>query len=1034
MVRKVLSPHAVLLLLSCLLPPGCAEPENPTGGVVDRHDGGPPAPYCGNQLVEEGEVCDDGVLNGKYGQCRRDCQGLGDRCGDELIQLGVELCDEGEANGTPFHCNATCDGPTPTCGDGFLHPATEACDDGDRNGRYGSCRTDCRGLGPRCGDGALQGDEGELCDDGPDNGQYDHCATDCLGPGPHCGDGLVTPGRETCDDGPQNGLPDHCAVNCGGGAPYCGDGVTQPELDEECDDGELNGSYGRCLPDCTRPPFPPPGYPADVVDPSWLEDPPPCREDDWLAKYLEYRRRFRGEGSARYPGFISLGLEAGQSIPATERDKSVNCANDWFVQDSGCTGLEDDPDAQGKYAWGDATIWLGIYLGVLASEHKAFGLLGLDQSQTEQDLFYALSAFDRLDRAAEAHFGVAPALNGFFQRDDVVQGFQLNPDGSYRFPRDEPGIAGYECVTSTADCGELTTAGGSFESQDQVIGLLEGLGLIHSLVPDGVVVEGMDLRQHAREIVHRLVGRLKDHEWRVVDPTGTSPPDKWGGNAIGFSSKLARAANRICGDDFGVADYEDELSQVGEGIFALLEAGWEQTFSYNRNMALRLQAITGDWDAEKYTRFAVGDSKELFAFHHALNQGVPVGAELSLWRMESILGSAPCGGPCREVAGCVEVNGWLGEHRFYDNRDRIGGKYRPGAEYNGLDYMALHNLYLIYRHGRYDFASVIPDPPPECRGYHGLQARIDGTPAPDDRYDPAHPCSAADLDRRFCGRSWAAWLDAAYRGEATIHTTGGIWRCEAGRPCTLVPEPLRGTAGIDLILGTPGDDDLRGLEGDDCLYGFGGNDRIEGGIGRDEIHGGDGDDELYGESENPPLTGHADLIYGDAGNDRLEGNLGRDELYGGLGNDRLLGGTDDDFLDGEEGDDTLDGDSGEDKLRGGVGDDTLRGGSGDDTLWGEEGRDRLAGGPGSDGLNGGPGDDLLLGEGGDDSLVNGNDGGGLDVLCGGTGDDVLWGDWIADLCRGGDELLGRDHDEVNGCMDDSIGEQGCSDEAFDDWL
>ena len=49
---------------------------------------------CGDGIVDEGEVCDDGVNDGSYGGCDPGCVSLGDYCGDELVN-GPELCDDG---------------------------------------------------------------------------------------------------------------------------------------------------------------------------------------------------------------------------------------------------------------------------------------------------------------------------------------------------------------------------------------------------------------------------------------------------------------------------------------------------------------------------------------------------------------------------------------------------------------------------------------------------------------------------------------------------------------------------------------------------------------------------------------------------------------------------------------------------------------------------------------------------------------------------------------------------------------------------
>ena len=49
------------------------------------------------------------------------------RCGDGLVQLGVEACDDGNDDGD--ECTTAC--ALPRCGDGFVQRGVEECDDGN---------------------------------------------------------------------------------------------------------------------------------------------------------------------------------------------------------------------------------------------------------------------------------------------------------------------------------------------------------------------------------------------------------------------------------------------------------------------------------------------------------------------------------------------------------------------------------------------------------------------------------------------------------------------------------------------------------------------------------------------------------------------------------------------------------------------------------------------------------------------------------------------------------------------------------------
>jgi cysteine-rich repeat protein len=112
-------------------------------------------PFCGNEILEGGEECDDGNLDPCDG-CSAACVAeFG--CGDGS-SCGLEECDDGNA--------ASCDGCSPacileTCGDGVLCASLgEECDDSNPDPCDG-CSAFCRDE--VCGNGVI--DCQEECDD-----------------------------------------------------------------------------------------------------------------------------------------------------------------------------------------------------------------------------------------------------------------------------------------------------------------------------------------------------------------------------------------------------------------------------------------------------------------------------------------------------------------------------------------------------------------------------------------------------------------------------------------------------------------------------------------------------------------------------------------------------------------------------------------------------------------------------------------------------------------------------------------------------
>ena len=134
-----------------------------------------------------------------------------------------------------------------------------------------------------------------------------------------------------------------------------------------------------------------------------------------MQKYVYYKQRFLNN-------FIAVGNGLGESLPLDIRR------------------LEKKPTTIGQnvheFGIGDATVRLGWYIAVLATEYKLLNDQGLDTYQTRKELYYALEAFNRLYLNAESYFNLAGTstpnqaisfssddLNGFFIRDDMPDNF-----------------------------------------------------------------------------------------------------------------------------------------------------------------------------------------------------------------------------------------------------------------------------------------------------------------------------------------------------------------------------------------------------------------------------------------------------------------------------------------------------------------------------------------------------------------------------------------------------------------------------------
>lgn len=280
-------------------------------------------PYCGDGIVQhstcenmdnciitEGanEACDDGEMNNDtVGNCTTACQRP--VCGDGIVQTG-EVCDDGAMNGQ-YSLTGTCDvgcqgrGAGGFCGDGTTN-GDETCDAGADNDKLITYKDFLD---------TLSADERTRCtiraDVDPENLPDKHqayidcvkaymayvtanpgCNATCSGGAKYCGDGSAQQDdihdldnglptrREACDQGfPKfnsageiiSGLDEayngkgqtYCALDCST-TFKCGDGNIQKELcsgasdceevlgaNEFCDDGSQNSFYNRCNDNCT---------------------------------------------------------------------------------------------------------------------------------------------------------------------------------------------------------------------------------------------------------------------------------------------------------------------------------------------------------------------------------------------------------------------------------------------------------------------------------------------------------------------------------------------------------------------------------------------------------------------------------------------------------------------------------------------------------------------------------------------------------------------------------------------------------------
>jgi hypothetical protein len=389
---------------------------------------------------------------------------------------------------------------------------------------------------------------------------------------------------------------------------------------------------------------------------------------DNLGKYHQLRARLLTE-------FTQVGSSAGQSQPADLRD-----------------------DEEGFIKWADSTIRLGWYLGVLATEHHLYthpaqfpGAAPAGPEATLDELHDALLALERLDEVADASFPPpctsTPALNGFFIRDDVPEGFHAN------FP---------PLTTTYSDFVDPVLTNKEM-SQDQVYHLLIGLALVKRYVADGVSVKGRELRPWAVLQARRIIEHVSKHNWVIKNPACNNRDVNRGPLASGTSHGTRRAIEFITDGAF-VPDVQPVMESIWQGL---------RSPSYpvyididNLHMTSAIAAVGNGWGestAEDLALLGQAPDWPLYALlHRALHDEAAVGwcrtAEEVNTRARVMLDELPHGADIASPQPApLAPHGFTRSNRFMrDKQTAYTGE--PGSEgyrFNGLDYLLLHNLYAL---------------------------------------------------------------------------------------------------------------------------------------------------------------------------------------------------------------------------------------------------------------------------------------------------------------------------------------------------
>lgn len=450
---------------------------------------------------------------------------------------------------------------------------------------------------------------------------------------------------------------------------------------------------------------------------------------DNLKKYWHYRDRLK-------KGFLRVGDCDGCSIPATERFQN------------------------GELKWGDATIRLGQYIAVLATEYKLLHDNAEDIDETARELYYALNAFNRLDYNCEKYFDVngpiypgtgTTDLNGFFMRDDVSSEDVIKSMGDLNSSIFRTTITSFDSDfkirTALKEYGNTGTI-------DQLFDVMMGCAFVVKCVPTTAGYGGMNFVQEAKNITDRMLTWLnKDGDFAIKNPvTGNclvgsagSCADKYDPEncrfdiSCGSATTVLSYATAVSGKKITGNYYQNAYSLSTEIPWQLLQDASMfgvsfplQTTEITKFLTLAsmsnsfyqygfdpLQCFVG-FVENVYDLFSAQDhtlanecihlyptnttaqsvlemsqfvDKELYPLMHGILQGHQ--PDKIKPDVINLLNSAPCEGPYNFGNNDDGGYEWSVPDRWRDSEMRGALDPEYYGEYNGLDYMMLHNFYYI---------------------------------------------------------------------------------------------------------------------------------------------------------------------------------------------------------------------------------------------------------------------------------------------------------------------------------------------------
>lgn len=306
--------------------------------------------------------------------------------------------------------------------------------------------------------------------------------------------------------------------------------------------------------------------------------------------------------------------------------------------------------------------------------------------------------------------------SGFYIREDATQDLEiLNDPTEDKWNIDavqsDHALSLVPPCTSTFSPACYNVHRQNFMSQDGVIALMVGLAMIKRYIPADATVSTCDGQTYnvlsiATKIGKSLTNRIFDAYNNQISWPRSGFEDCCqkevffssceGGHALAISKGLKKSLSYLDAQKHN-ANF-NELVAWG-GLTGLVAGGND-----NANFWIRLKAIGWDMGGDNEKNIFIGQSllrnQEIYQIMNNLLYPSPPNLAISKSFFKDLLCSAPCGGPCKKEEQfdgthvqefeCPNTPNWVGQR--WESHTTGSDANR---QFNGLDFMALYNLYLL---------------------------------------------------------------------------------------------------------------------------------------------------------------------------------------------------------------------------------------------------------------------------------------------------------------------------------------------------